>query len=219
MTTVQSFLDAFHDPTYQAQLERLYASLGRQQPEDWARDLYEALRDRPFAEPQRQLNIDRKACLQLLYNMVDCWEACPLDSDKEQFEQDIRHIFQTWRLKRILYIGLLMDRAQSLYCMRIPTSRLIGMHWFCKSHLEAGNEYAVAFPEEQQNLRLVVLSQDYQGGFATMNRRLYTLLYRFGLLNDPQEEGAAELARWSRPAMATFVDLSETNPMPGPFAG
>ena len=208
---VSHFVKEYNHADFQARLNRLYSSSGhsvRSQDaelwEIWARNLYLEFRDNPFQDPHKTLNKDRGACLELLYELVNAWET---SADKNRYEEEIANIFQDFRLTRILFVCVLMDRAQSLFKMRISTSTLYGMHWFSKMHLEEGTAYAVEYAEDQSSLRAIVTS-GYKG-FGTMNRRIFKMLHtdRFGLLNGQDTESIC-LAKWSRPAYATFVELA-----------
>ncbi|KAL7566882.1 hypothetical protein ACA910_021371 [Epithemia clementina (nom. ined.)] len=203
---VQHYVNTFHSNNYQDPLQRLTNAWksSQQNVELWAKKLYLTLRDDPLDENARQLNMDRKHCLNLLYHLVDDWKHFP---SKDEFEQEMFNTFEPWRMRAILYICLPMDRAQSLYKMRIFASPLIGMHWFSKTHLKEGTVYALEFPQEHEELCAAVDPEEYQGS-ATMNHRIYKLLHtpRFGLLA-AGGDGAAELAHWSRPAWATFVPI------------
>ena len=215
MGTVNDFVTDYEHADFQARIDRMYSSLGRQDPELWAQSLYLGLRDNPFHETYQTLNRDRWACLNLVYELVNAWEA---SDDPNRYEEEIANTFQTSRLKRLLYICLVMDRAQSLFKMRVPTSTEYGMHWYCNAHLEEGTAYAMEYPEEQRALR-ALQANGYQG-FATMNRRIFKLLHteRFGLLNGEDIE-SVRLAEWSRPVFATFVELPITTPQEHVAAG
>jgi hypothetical protein len=215
MLTVNTYTKKFEESHFQAHLDNLYSDLAGQDPEAWAKQLYITLRDNPTNELACALNQDRKACLKFLYDLMNDMENSP---DPQVFEQEIVNELQVWRIKKILDICLVMDRCQSLYKMRIPTSSLCGMHWYSNLHLNPNTPYGKAFPEELQFLAALLNSTNYEGS-ATMNKRLFKLLYNesFGLLNDPK------LARWSRPAPATFVKLpvSQSHPtasQPHPLA-
>ncbi|KAL7570720.1 hypothetical protein ACA910_017842 [Epithemia clementina (nom. ined.)] len=202
MKTIFLFRDAYEDSLYQESLSRLYADLGDQEPKQWAQQLYETLRDDPTNVQAKTLNMDRKKCLQLLYDMVDAWEKCP---NPDAFEQQIYEIFEAWRLKRILYIGHVMDRAQALYRMQLPTSTLYGMHWYCKYHLEDDDKNkggAVPEPPVTDTVSALKAALADYPGYPTMNRRLFKLLHteRFGLLHEDYH-----LAKWSEPTLATFL--------------
>ena len=205
-TTVQSFLTAYLEPSFQESLDRLYNDLGNQTPEPWAKNLYQTLCKDPTHSHASLLNRDRKKCLQLEYDLVNAWETAPNPQD---FEQDIVNVFQVSRLRKILYIGLVMDRAQSLYRMQLPSSTFYGMHWYAKQHvalleqdekdhsMEATSN-PLHLDEALENLKMALTT--YKGS-PTMNRRLYKIIHTkaFGLLQD------ADIVRWSLPALATFV--------------
>ena len=190
----------YEEPSFQERLNRLYADLGEQHPERWAQQIYLTLRDEPFNERAHALNMDHKTCLKLAYDLVDAWEASP---DPDLFEQQIYDTFQVFRLKRILYIGLVMDRAQSLYHMKIPSSPYYGMHWYSKHHLaRSQSDYHSDYLSGGGTSAFEYFLSQYAGA-PTMNRRLFKLLHtqRLGLLQD------AHLAHWSQPTLATFVKV------------
>ena len=210
-TTVQSFLTAYLEPSFQESLDRLYNHLGNQTPETWAKNLYQTLCKDPTHPHASLLNRDRKKCLQLEYDLVNAWETA---LNPDAFEQDIVNVFQVSRLRKILYIGIVMDRAQSLYRMQLPSSTFYGMHWYAKQHvamLEQDEKdhsiEAASIPslmdEALENLKMALTT--YKGS-PTMNRRLYKIIHTkaFGLLQD------ADIVRWSLPALATFVERPTT---------
>ncbi|KAL7572679.1 hypothetical protein ACA910_010421 [Epithemia clementina (nom. ined.)] len=223
LSIVQSFCARYDDPLYQERLNRLYASLGNDDPENWAKNLYLSIRDNNPTnnnDHATALNQDRKACLQLLYDLVNAWQA---SSDPRKFEEHIHHVFQPWRIQRILHVCLVMDRAQSLYRMQLPMATYYGMHWYCKFHLLANDDpnqthatiqatttskHVVIHPHELAALKASLW--DYPGSPA-MNWRIFKVLYtdQFGLLND------MNLAKWCRPKLATFVKVTTRNaPVP-----
>ena len=209
--TVQSFLTAYLEPSFQESLNRLYHDLGNQSPETWAKNLYQTLCKDPTHPHASLLNRDRKKCLQLEYDLVNAWENA---SSPDDFEQDIVNIFQVSRLRKILFICLVMDRAQSLYRMQLPSSTYYGMHWYAKEHvaLLEGNEEdhsieAASIPSLMDKaLESLKMALTTYKGSPTMNRRLYKIIHTkaFGLLQD------ADIARWSLPALATFVQRPMT---------
>ena len=199
MKTINFFCTGFEEPAIQDPLRRLYEDLGNQDKVEWSRTLYLTLRNDPNDSRVMALNVDRKTCLTFLYHMVDAWES---SADPRDFQQGIQDKFGIDRVKKILKVCMVMDRAQSLYRMQIPTSSLYGMHWYSKLHLEESSEFALTFPDNYKQLKEAL--RGYKG-FATMNRRLYKLMYTkdFALMQD------AELALWSKPALAKFVPLTE----------
>ncbi|KAL7561087.1 hypothetical protein ACA910_020401 [Epithemia clementina (nom. ined.)] len=199
--SVGVFSAPFDEPSFQEALSRLYFDLGDHDPEEWARSLYLTLHHDPSNEKAATLNMDRKKCLQLLYDLVDAWES---SADPSLFEEEIRRSFHVERLYRILYVGVIMDRSQALYRMQIPTSSLFGMHWYAKSHLSEEMSTGLS-AEELRALKAALVGYP---GFPTMNRRIYKILHteRFGLL-----QADRRFAEWAKPCLATFETVAASS--------
>ncbi|KAL7561081.1 hypothetical protein ACA910_020395 [Epithemia clementina (nom. ined.)] len=199
--SVGVFSTLFDEPSFQEALHRLYFDLGNHDPEEWARSLYLTLRHDPSNDKASMLNMDRKKCLQLLYDLVDAWES---STDPSLFEEEICRSFHVERLYRILYVGVIMDRSQALYRMQIPTSSLFGMHWYAKSHLSEGMSTGLS-AEELRALKAALVGYP---GFPTMNRRIYKMLHteRFGLL-----QADRRFVEWAKPCRASFEKVAASS--------
>mmetsp|Transcript_10421 Transcript_10421/g.22983 ORF Transcript_10421/g.22983 Transcript_10421/m.22983 type:complete len:484 (+) Transcript_10421:117-1568(+) len=180
-------------------LDNLYRARGNRDGDDWATSFYQSWLTDPTNHVYIALNRDRKVCLTFLYSVVDELEKA---DDKPLFEQDLVEEFEVWRIKNILHVCMIMDRAQALYKMQLHGSPHVGMHWYSKRHLDSDTFYARLYPEERRELIAMLSTTNYPGS-GTMNRRLFTLIYcapALGLLNDEK------LVRWSRPVIATFAN-------------
>ncbi|KAL7566892.1 hypothetical protein ACA910_008619 [Epithemia clementina (nom. ined.)] len=182
---------------------RLYNDLGgtsMQDPEEWAKDLYVEFRNDPNNIRALTLNYDRKVCLNLLYDMVNEWME---HRYSVEFEHAMARVFSVPRMVRILDVFLVMDRAQALYKMKLPSPvqhggmDMIGMHWYSESHVQNDTFDSV---EEEVWWKSQLLKQ--YPGKATMNKRFYRLLYS-PVLKLQQKDPV--LARWAKPQAATFV--------------
>ncbi|KAL7580352.1 hypothetical protein ACA910_004381 [Epithemia clementina (nom. ined.)] len=194
--TLNLFVQKYDEPQYQERLNRIYKDRSSHDPEEWAHKLYLTFRDDNSNPRALGLNQDRKACLNLLYDLVNAWEYFQFSS---AFEEAMLTIFKPHRMARILGVCLVMDRAQSLYKMVLPAispkgEMIIGMHWFSDLHFQNSN----LSPEEHEEWRKLL---EKYSGTATMNKRLYRLLYseKLDLRKDPV------FAKWSHPQPATFV--------------
>ncbi|KAL7556350.1 hypothetical protein ACA910_006278 [Epithemia clementina (nom. ined.)] len=196
-SVVKQFVNRYNTRVILDALDRLDKDRGSKNIEEWAKEIYTTLKDNPDDERTNKLDMDRKTCLELLYDLVKAWEEYDYSED---FEQAIDCVFKTRRLVRILSVCLPLDRAQSLYYKRINSNDTNhGMPWYCEFHLKKGNNYARDHPDEHKNWIL------YIGGYnvpPTMNKELFRLLFsdRFGLRSND------DFKKWSRPAKVPSKD-------------
>jgi len=195
---MREFVDQYDRDDYQDRLDRLYQDFndsGSGNYNDWAIKLYKIVRDNPLDDRAKQLNRDRGNCLKLIYSLVNRWDAwVKLDGHKsEVFEAAIEKVFQKRRLKRILAVCLVMDRAQCLYVMRDLSqpkgSAPAGMPWFSELHFRHDTPFA-----RDHGARLFIFQlylDEYDGykgddGKGPMNKRLFRILFleRLGFQND-----------------------------------
>lgn len=156
-------------------LEDLEKSIGQKNIYDWAVETYIWLNAFPTNIQMNSLNSNRKKCLQVLYDLVDEWEKDWEKYGSNEFEKAIPRIFGTENIRKIIRICMPMDKAQSLYKMKVGTK--VGMPWYSKiSEFDSKEdkdewfEYVKKFPETR----------------PTMNKRLYKLIKseHIGLKND-----------------------------------
>ena len=196
-TKMEWFVSEYESPKIQAALGRLDKDRGTQNIEEWAKQFYQKFRDEPENEHYIKLNMDRKTCLNLPYDMVREWEKY---SFSEEFEKAMADVFKTRRLTRILAICLPMDRAQSLYKMRNATNSTYGIPWYSQLHVETA--YAFDSPEEQKEWLDYLDSRPGPPSSPSMNKKLFRLLYS-NLLGLKEID---EFKRWSQPARVPTSD-------------
>jgi len=133
--------DMYLDKEYQMALERIARAQQHLRSVDnlweWARSWAVALARMDHNSPEYHhafaLNQDRKACLELLKVLHDlCFKSGVITvNDIVQF--DDKH-----RVKRILTLCLVMDKAQCLFKMKRDGPFPVGMHWYSQQHLDNG---------------------------------------------------------------------------------
>lgn len=134
---ISDFQTMYDLPEFQFSLKSIENDQGDGDPEDWAKEW--AFKMRSNDEDAWQLNDDRKACLQLLYTMCDCWK--PEDKSKATVsKEDIEGKFRDRTVLRIMNLCVVMDRAQALYKMRV-TGHPVGMHWYAQKHVDEFDEW------------------------------------------------------------------------------
>jgi hypothetical protein len=110
-----------------------------------------------------------------------------------------------------------MDRANALYSMKIPSTNLYGMHWYCDYHFNnslpyCNYDYSQDLMNEEGKVWQTLL-HTYPGdpfygnvypGTGTVNKKLYQLLFckKFGF----QRCHPSTFGLWSKPQEAEFVD-------------
>ena len=156
--------------------------------EEWSQEWAIIMRGEP-PEWASEANMFRKACLSLLYEMVDEWAKSGFSP---VFERAILQTFKQRRMERILGICLPMDRSQCLLKMRNPSSRHDGIPWFSALHLNPNGIFADKYPNE--HIKWVNFSYRYEGS-PSMSKKLFRILYskEFGF------QKIKKFKRWSRP--------------------
>lgn len=191
--SITDFVLRYQSNDFQTALGNLYDAVGEDTDYySWAVSFYRKFQKNPNDEELNKVNLYRKTCLKLLYDLVDYWKKH--DFGKE-IELLIKNIFGIYRLKRILAICLPMDKAQALYKMQEPCNPKPGMPWFSELHLEdidgGKNDWQIPFTFTKQypeyELKLFDIKSNYNGT-APMNKRLFKMLVveSFGLLDDPE---------------------------------
>ncbi|KAL7581412.1 hypothetical protein ACA910_021997 [Epithemia clementina (nom. ined.)] len=203
---LKEFRFQYESPDIQDALSRMEKDRGDQEVEEWATALYKAFRDDLEDQRCRGLNMDRKKCLELIYDVVREWEKHDYSTE---FENDIAKVFKTRNLVRILTPCLAMDRAQALYKMRNATNTSYGIPWYSQLHME--NDFAFESEEEQKEWFNYIDKLPGPPPHPSMNKRLFRLLFSdvFGLRK------IESFKRWSKPAKvpatAPKVESSQKN--------
>ena len=124
MALIAPLVQAYNDLPYQERLERLYqwadvsASLHGNDRPMWATTVYQTLAQDSSNRQALQVHEHSQACLQLVYQLVDTWQAYDSNSspgdpqDDSVFEQAIVLVFKRRRLFRILSVCLVLERAR-----------------------------------------------------------------------------------------------------------
>ena len=197
------FVDLYDRRVYQDAIDRLYADFNEKGNGDyqaWAKQFYCEFRQNDKDEKLKGLNMDRKHCLRLVYDLVEQWnDFCETHGQSEQFEQAM--LDSLHRIENILAICLPMDRAQALYKMtkRRDGKGPKGRPWHCKLHafndeqyneeypLEDRNPFAHDYPEVKTEF-YEYLDQFHYGGSkdAIMDKKLFRVLFceKLNLLED-----------------------------------
>ena len=217
---LKALSDRYYGPTIQHALHRLTVAQGSEDMETWARNLYTAIA-LGTDDNAVSLNNDRKTILELAYDLVGLWNRVRDQFGEEaanNFENEIVDKFKIRNIERILSFGLPMDRANALYGMKIPTTNLYGMHWYCDYHFNnslpyCNYDYSQDLTNEEEKVWQTLL-HTYPGdplygnvypGTGTMNKKLYQLLFckKFGF----QRRHPRTFGLWSKPQEAEFVDI------------
>jgi hypothetical protein len=140
---------------------------------DWAVTLYAEFNKNPDNKRLQQLNKDRKKCLQLVYDIVNA-------KGIEETQKILGN-----NLERILKICVPMDKAQSLYNLRLNREDLngnVGLPWYSELHITDS-----AFDSFEERDDFIEYLKKYPGSRPTMNKRIYKLLTNksIGLNKDP----------------------------------
>jgi hypothetical protein len=218
---LKALSDRYYGPTIQHALHRLTVAQGSEDMETWARNLYTAIA-LGTDDNAVSLNNDWKTILELAYDLVGLGNRVRDQIGEEaanNFENEIVDKFKIRNIERILSFGLPMDRANALYGMKIPTTNLYGMHWYCDYHFNNSLPYwnydcYQNLTNDEERKVWQTLLHTYPGdplfgnvypGTGTMNKKLYQLLFcmKFGF----QRRHPRTFGLWSQPQEAEFVDI------------
>jgi len=168
--TIQDIENMYLSKSYQMALERIMiAQHGLRSMDElieWAKNWALALASLDHSTEEYHtafdLNTDRKACLELLKVMHDnCQKSGTITVD-EIVQFNDKH-----RIKRILSLCLVMDRAQCLYKMKRDGPFPVGMNWYAQKHADS-DEFET-------------------GGFESWNQP--TISYKYMYLYEMEELG------------------------------
>lgn len=137
---IQDIENMYLDKSYQMALERIMnAQHGARSIDEligWAKNWALALASMDHSTDEYhnafERNTDRKACLELLKVMCDNCQKSGNISVEEIVEFNDNH-----RVKRILSLCLVMDRAQCLYKMKRDGPFPVGMNWYAQKHADS----------------------------------------------------------------------------------
>jgi len=146
---IKDFETIYQDMSYQMKMERIVkaqsGAVGFEQLEAWAKawalDRGSMDHNSMRFKNAFRLDADRRACLELLKVLSGLYwnKQGQVIPDSAVTKDDIVK-FGAKRIKRILSLCLVMDRAQCLYKMKKDGPFPVGMHWYALQH-EQSNKY------------------------------------------------------------------------------